>query len=87
MTYCGQRKNNINVKELILFVEVVNYLNMETKEGKKHNDIDLQIKLDFDFIMKDCPKFISSSWEMVGENYKQFSLYKVYYETRVTNSI
>lgn len=59
---------------------------MKTKE-KNNIDIDLQIESGFDLIMKDCPKLISSPWEMVGENYKQFSLYETYYETKVTNSI
>lgn len=52
-----------------------------------HNDIDPQIKSDFDLIMKDCPKLISSQWEMVGENFKQFSLYETYYKTKVSNRI
>ena len=57
------------------------------KDRKKKNDIDPQIKSDYDFIMKDCPQLISSQWEMVGENYKQFSLYNTYYETKVSNCI
>lgn len=58
---------------------------MDTKKGIK--TIDPQIKANFDLIMKDCPKFLPSQWEMVGENYKQFSLYEVYYETKVSNCI
>ena len=57
------------------------------KECNSQNDIDPQIKSDYDLIMKDCPKLISSQWEMVGENYKQFSLYETYYETKVSNCI
>lgn len=60
---------------------------MDNKENNKENIIDPQIKSDYDLIMRDCPKIISSQWEMVGENYKQFSLYETYYETKVTNSI
>ena len=51
------------------------------------NSIDPQIKSDYDLIMKGCPKLMSSQWEMIGENYKQFSLYNTYYETKVTNHI
>ena len=61
--------------------------NMNMKECNSQNDIDPQIKSDYDLIMKDCPKLISSQWEMVGENYKQFSLYETYYETKVSNCI
>lgn len=57
------------------------------KEKNSQIDIDPQIKSDYDLIMKDCQKIISSQWEMVGENYKQFSLYDTYYETKVTNCI
>ena len=57
------------------------------KEKNSQIDIDPQLKSDYDFIMKDCPKMVSSQWEMVGENYKQFSLYDTYYETKVTNCI
>lgn len=59
---------------------------MDNKDNKQ-NIIDPQIKSDYDLIMKDCPKLVSSQWEMVGENYKQFSLYDTYYETKVTNCI
>ena len=48
-------------------------------------DIDSQIKSDYDMIMKNCPKIISSQWEKIGENYKQFSLYDDNYETKVLN--
>ena len=48
---------------------------------------ELKKMTDYDLIMKDCPKLISSQWEMVGENYKQFSLYNTYYETKVSNCI
>ena len=51
------------------------------------NSIDPQIKSDYDLIMKGCPKLMSSQWEMIGENYKQFSLYNTCYETKVTNHI
>lgn len=61
-------------------------LYMDNKDNKQ-NIIDPQIKSDYDLIMKDCPKLVSSQWEMVGENYKQFSLYDTYYETKVTNCI
>ncbi len=57
------------------------------KEKNSQIDIDPQIKSGYDLIMKDCPKLISSQWEMVGENYKQFSLYESYYETKVSNCI
>ena len=57
------------------------------KDRNNKIDIDPQIKSDYDLIMKDCPKLISSQWEMVGENYKQFSLYNAYYETKVSNCI
>ena len=60
---------------------------MDIKEHNSQCDIDTQIKSDYDLIMRGCPKLISSQWEMVGENYKQFSLYETYYETRVSNSI
>jgi hypothetical protein len=60
---------------------------MDSKENSDINNIDPQIKSDYDLIMKDCPKLISSQWEMVGENYKQFSLYETYYETKVSNCI
>lgn len=60
---------------------------MDIKEQTSQNDIDPQIKSDYDLIMKNCPKFISSQWEMVGENYKQFSLYETYYETKASNCI
>lgn len=60
---------------------------MGNKKCNNQNDIDPQIKSDYDLIMKDCPKLISSQWEMVGENYKQFSLYGAYFETKVTNCI
>lgn len=60
---------------------------MDIKEQNRQNDIDPQIKSNYDFIMKDCPQLISSQWEMVGENYKQFSLYDTYYETKVSNCI
>lgn len=60
---------------------------MDIKEQNRQNDIDPQIKSDYDFIMKDCPQLISSQWEMVGENYKQFSLYDTYYETKASNCI
>ena len=53
----------------------------------KQKEVDPQIKSDFDLIMKDSPKIISSQWEMVGENYKQFSLYDTYYKTKITNCI
>jgi hypothetical protein len=59
---------------------------MDNKDNKQ-NIIDPQIQSDYDLIMKDCPKLVSSQWEMVGENYKQFSLYDTYYETKVTNCI
>lgn len=59
---------------------------MDNKDNKQ-NIIDPQIKSDYDLIMKDCPKLVSSQWEMVGENYKQFSLYDTYFETKVTNCI
>ena len=59
-------------------------LYMDNKDNKQ-NIIDPQIKSDYDLIMKDCPKLVSSQWEMVGENYKQFSLYDTYFETKVTN--
>ena len=59
---------------------------MDNKDNKQ-NIIDPQINSDYDLIMKDCPKLVSSQWEMVGENYKQFSLYDTYYETKVTNCI
>ena len=59
---------------------------MDKKENK-HSIIDPQIKSDYDLIMKDCPKLASSQWEMVGEHYKQFSIYDTYYETKVTNCI
>jgi hypothetical protein len=60
---------------------------MDTKErnNDKTKDIDPKIKSNYDLIMKDCPKIISSQWEKVGENYEQFSLYNTYYETKVTN--
>ena len=61
-------------------------LYMDNKDNKQ-NIIDPQIKSDYDLIMKDCPKLVSSQWEMVGENYKQFSIYDTYYETKVTNCI
>lgn len=61
-------------------------LYMDNKDNKQ-NIIDPQIKSDYDLIMKDCPKLVSSQWEMVGENYKQFSLYDTYFETKVTNCI
>ena len=61
-------------------------LYMDNKDNKQ-NIIDPQIKSDYDLIMKDCPKLVSSQWEMVGENYKQFSLYDTYYDTKVTNCI
>lgn len=57
------------------------------KDRNNQIDIDPQIKSDYDLIMKDCPKLISSQWEMVGENYKQFSLYNTYYDTKVSNCI
>ena len=60
---------------------------MDIKKHDNQNDIDPQIKSNYDLIMKDCPILISSQWEMVGENYKQFSLYESYFETRVTNCI
>lgn len=60
---------------------------MDSKENSDINNIDPQIKSDYDLIMKDCPELISSQWEMVGENYKQFSLYETYYETKVSNCI
>jgi len=60
---------------------------MNIKEHNGQSDIDPQIKSGYDLIMKDCPKLISSQWEMVGENYKQFSLYESYYETKVSNCI
>ena len=60
---------------------------MDIKEHNSQSDIDPQIKSGYDLIMKDCPKLISSQWEMVGENYKQFSLYESYYETKVSNCI
>lgn len=64
----------------------INDINMDKNRNNKI-DIDPQIKSDYDLIMKDCPKIISSQWEMVGENYKQFSLYNTYYETKVSNCI
>lgn len=60
---------------------------MDNKDNNKQSSVDPQIKSDYDLIMKDCPKLVSSQWEMVGENYKQFSLYDTYYETKVTNCI
>ena len=60
---------------------------MDIKDQNRQNNIDPQIKSDYDLIMKDCPQLISSQWEMVGENYKQFSLYDTYYETKVSNCI
>lgn len=60
---------------------------MESNEHNNVQSIDHQIKSDYDFIMKDCPNLIPSQWEMVGENYRQFSLYDFYYETRVINSV
>lgn len=60
---------------------------MDSKDNKRQNDIDPQIKSDYDLIMKDCPKLVPSQWEMIGENYKQFSLYDTYYETKVSNCI
>lgn len=60
---------------------------MDIKKHDNQNDIDPQIKSNYDLIMKGCPILISSQWEMVGENYKQFSLYESYFETRVTNCI
>ena len=57
------------------------------KDKDKQKEVDPQIKSDYELIMKDCPKFISSQWEMVGENYKQFSLYETYYETKVSNCV
>lgn len=60
---------------------------MDIKEQNRQNNIDPQIQSDYDLIMKDCPQLISSQWEMVGENYKQFSLYDTYYETKVSNCI
>ena len=66
---------------------VLQKTNMGIKNYKSLMDIDPQIKSDYDLIMKNCPQLISSKWEMVGENYKQFSLYETYYETKVTNCI
>ena len=67
---------------------------MKSTKEQKHSkiepiseDIDPQIKSNYDLIMKDCPKLISSQWEMVGENFKQFTLYDIYFETKVTNCI
>ena len=60
---------------------------MDSSEHNKTMDIDPQIKSNYDLIMKNCPKFISSPWEKVGENYKQFSLYETYYETKVSNCV
>ena len=60
---------------------------MDNKEQNKQNDIDPQIKKQYDLIMKDCPTLISSQWEMVGENFKHFSLYEAYYESKVSNCI
>ena len=57
------------------------------KDKDKQKEVDPQIKSDFDLIMKDSPKIISSQWEKVGENYKQFSLYDTYYKTKITNCI
>ena len=60
---------------------------MDIKERNRQDDIDPQIKTQYDLIMKDCPKLISSQWEMVGENYKQFSLYETYYESKVSTCV
>ena len=60
---------------------------MNIKEFDSSKDIDSKIQSDYDSIMKDCPNIISSQWEMVGENFKQFSLYETLYETKVTNCI
>lgn len=60
---------------------------MDNKGQNNQDDIDSQIKSQYDLIMKDCPILISSQWEMVGENYKQFSLYQTYYDTEVSNCI
>ena len=61
--------------------------NIELNIGDDYKEIDHKIKSDYDLIMKNCPNIISSQWEMVGENFKQFSLYETLYETKVTNSI
>lgn len=62
-------------------------LYMNIKDCDDYKEIDHKIKSDYDLIMKNCPNIISSQWEMVGENFKQFSLYETLYETKVTNSI
>ena len=65
----------------------ISNLIMDSSEHNKTIVIDPQIKSNYDLIMKNCPKLISSHWEMVGENYKQFSLYETYYETKVSNCV
>ena len=62
-------------------------LYMNIKDCDDSKEIDHKIKSDYDLIMKNCPNIISSQWKMVGENFKQFSLYETLYETKVTNSI
>ena len=57
------------------------------KERNSEIVIDPQIQSGYDLVMRNCPKLISYQWEMVGENYKQFSLYNTYYETKVSNCI
>lgn len=62
-------------------------LSMNIKDCDDSKEIDSKIQSDYDLIMKNCPNIISSQWEMVGENFKQFSLYETLYETKVTNCI
>ena len=55
--------------------------------NKKNNEVDPQIQLGYELIMKGYSgSIIQSDWEKVGEYFKQFSLYDRYYCTKETNS-
>lgn len=60
------------------------------KKTKDNNweSIDPNIQRDYDLIMKNSPKDIThTSWEKVGEYYKQFSVYEGHYNTRESNCV
>lgn len=51
-------------------------------------ETDPQIQQEYDEIMRGCPKdLLYSKWEMVGEYFKQFSIYDTNYSTHVTNCV